>query len=97
MGHVERLAVRVDHTVLEWWNVGIEGVFERHLLAMRGHHEGSPGMDNQALHRIDVSTAIGLIEEAGFVVEAQTYMLNNPADDHTLHPRELERNTDRLY
>lgn len=59
-------------------------------------HEGSPGMDNQALHRIDVGTAIGLIEEAGFVVEAQAYMLNNPADDHTLHQRELERNTDRF-
>jgi len=59
-------------------------------------HEGSPGMDNQALHRIDVDTAMGLLEEAGFVVEAQAYFLNNPADDHTLHQRELERNTDRF-
>ncbi len=59
-------------------------------------HEGSPGMDNQALHRIDVNSAIELIEAAGFVVEAQAYMLNNPADDHTLHQRELDRNTDRF-
>lgn len=59
-------------------------------------HEGSAGADNQALHRIDVGTAIGLIEEAGFVVEAQAYMLNNPADDHTLHQRETERNSDRF-
>ncbi len=59
-------------------------------------HEGSAGMDNQALHRIDVDTAFGLLEEAGFVVEAQAYMLNNAADDHTLHQRELERNTDRF-
>lgn len=59
-------------------------------------HEGSPGMDNQALHRIDVGTTIGLLEEAGFVVEAQAYMLNNPADDHTQHQREMERNSDRF-
>jgi predicted methyltransferase len=59
-------------------------------------HEGSPGMDNQALHRIDVGTAIGLLEEAGFVVEAQAYMLNNPADDHTLHMREMDRMSDRF-
>ena len=59
-------------------------------------HEGSPGMDNAALHRIDVGSAIQIVEAAGFVVEAQAYMLNNPADDHTLHMRELERNTDRF-
>ena len=59
-------------------------------------HEGSPGMDNQALHRIDVGTTIGLLEEAGFVVEAQSYVLNNPADDHSVHMREMERNSDRF-
>jgi predicted methyltransferase len=59
-------------------------------------HEGSPGMDNAALHRIDVNSAIAIVEAAGFVVEAQAYMLNNPADDHTLHMRELERNSDRF-
>lgn len=59
-------------------------------------HEGTLGMDNATLHRIDVGTAIQFIEAAGFVVEAQAYMLNNPADDHTLHMREMERNSDRF-
>lgn len=59
-------------------------------------HEGTIGLDNQALHRIDVGTTKELLEEAGFVVEAEGDMLNNPADDHTLHQRELERNTDRF-
>ena len=59
-------------------------------------HEGSVGMDNAALHRIDVGTAIKAIEEAGFIVEAQSYVLNNPADDHTLHQNEMNRNSDRF-
>lgn len=59
-------------------------------------HEGSPELDNAALHRIDVASAIDIIEAAGFVVEAQAYMLNNSDDDHSLHMRELERNTDRF-
>ena len=59
-------------------------------------HEGTPGMDNAALHRIDVATAIRAIEEAGFIVEEQSYVLNNPADDHTLHQNQMERNSDRF-
>ena len=59
-------------------------------------HEGSVGMNNAELHRIDVGSAIEIIEAAGFVVEEQSYVLNNPADDHTLHQNQLERNTDRF-
>lgn len=61
-------------------------------------HEGSAGNDNPALHRIEVATAVGFLEQAGFVVEAQSYLLNNPADDQSLHMRDesLERNTDRF-
>jgi predicted methyltransferase len=59
-------------------------------------HEGTAGNDNQALHRIDVDTVIGLLEEAGFVVEAQSYVLHNPNDDHNVHMRETERTTDRF-
>lgn len=58
-------------------------------------HEGTAGMDNTSLHRIDVGTTISLLEEAGFVVEAQSYVLDNPADDHTLHQNQFD-NTDRF-
>lgn len=61
-------------------------------------HEGNPGANNADLHRIDVGTTIQFLQEAGFVVEAQSYLLDNPADDHSLHMRDesLERNTDRF-
>jgi len=61
-------------------------------------HEGSPGMDNATLHRIRLSTAIVALEDAGFVVEATSDLLNNPADDHTLiyNDKSLARNTDRI-
>jgi len=61
-------------------------------------HEGSAGQDNAALHRIEVTVATNALEKAGFVVEEVAEILNNPADDHTLHMRDesLQRNTDRF-
>lgn len=52
-------------------------------------HTGIAGADNQALHRIEADTAIGLLREVGFVVDAQAYMLNDPTDDHSLRVQEL--------
>lgn len=61
-------------------------------------HEGSAGQDNGELHRIEVAVAKEGLEAVGFVVEAVSDVLDNPADDHTLHMRDesLERNTDRF-
>ena len=61
-------------------------------------HAGSPGQDNNALHRIDPAVAKELLAEAGFVLEAESDLLANPADDRTLHMRDesLGRNTDRM-
>lgn len=61
-------------------------------------HEGSAGMDNAALHRIEVSVASAALQQAGFVVEAVSDVLDNSADDHTLPIRDpsLNRNTDRF-
>ena len=61
-------------------------------------HEGSSGKDNAELHRMETATAVSMLEEAGFVVEAQSEILDNPKDDHSLHMRDesLERNTDRF-
>ncbi len=61
-------------------------------------HEGSPGLDNATLHRIRLGTAVVALEDAGFIVEATSDLLNNPDDDHTLiySDESLGRNTDRI-
>jgi predicted methyltransferase len=61
-------------------------------------HEGSAGNDNGELHRMEADVAVSLLEDAGFTVEAVSDILDNPADDHTLHMRDesLQRNTDRF-
>jgi len=62
-------------------------------------HEGTPGADNAALHRIPLQEALAAVREAGFtVVESDSDILNVPSDDHTQAPfaAELERNTDRF-
>lgn len=61
-------------------------------------HEGNPGADNAALHRIVPQQVIDHITSLGFVLEGQSDILNNPADDHTKPPFDpsVERNTDRF-
>ena len=61
-------------------------------------HEGSAGQDNAALHRVELAVAKQALENAGFIVEAVSEVLHNPADDHTLNIRDesLQRNTDRF-
>jgi predicted methyltransferase len=61
-------------------------------------HEGSAGLDNATLHRIELATAKEALENAGFIVEAVSEVLDNPADDHTLNygDESLGRNTDRF-
>ena len=61
-------------------------------------HEGSAGLDNASLHRIELATAKEALENAGFIVEATSDVLHNPADDHTLRydDESLARNTDRF-
>lgn len=46
-------------------------------------HVGNDGQDNKPLHRIPVATARDLIKKAGFTIEAESTLLQNPADDHT--------------
>ncbi|HEX3949100.1 MAG TPA: hypothetical protein VHW95_04540 [Steroidobacteraceae bacterium] len=45
---------------------------------------GSGVRDTETLHRIDPGTLRTEIEAAGFVLEAQSGLLRNPQDDHTL-------------
>ncbi len=61
-------------------------------------HEGTPGADNVALHRIAFDDAVKAVLQSGFVLAGASDVLNNPADDHSVGPFDpsLERNTDRI-
>ena len=61
-------------------------------------HEGTPGADNAALHRIAFDKAVKSIIGIGFVLTGASDLLDNPEDDHTLGPFDpsLGRNTDRF-
>ena len=61
-------------------------------------HEGIAGQDNTKLHRIDKSIVIAQAKEAGFVVETDSNVLANPADNHTLavFDPSLRGHTDRF-
>ena len=61
-------------------------------------HVGTAGQDNADLHRIEKATARDLLTEAGFVIEAESGILMNSADDHTLGIRDpsLRFMTDRM-
>jgi predicted methyltransferase len=61
-------------------------------------HVGNPDGDNNSLHRIDKALAIELATAAGFVVEGDSDLLANPADDHTqgVFSEGLRGQTDRF-
>lgn len=61
-------------------------------------HAGMEGQDNADLHRMVPADARRLLTEAGFEVETESDLLDNPDDDHTRAVRDpsLNRNTDRF-
>ncbi|NIW25374.1 MAG: class I SAM-dependent methyltransferase [Gammaproteobacteria bacterium] len=61
-------------------------------------HEGSPGMDNDELHRMLKADAQSWIEEAGFEIIEDSDLLHTSADDHSMYimAPELGRDTDRF-
>lgn len=61
-------------------------------------HVGIAGQNNNELHRIEPAIAKRLLEAAGFVVEAESDLLANPADNHALGIRDasLERRSDQF-
>ena len=62
-------------------------------------HVGIAGQDNTKLHRIEPAVARRLITSAGFTIEAESRLLANPKDDHTLvvFDPSLHRDTDRFF
>ena len=71
---------------------GILGVVDHYAAA------GSPRETGNTLHRIDPQIVIEELEAAGFVLEAQSDVLRNPEDDHTLNMSapEIRGKTDRF-
>ena len=61
-------------------------------------HVGVAGQDNAELHRMETSKARELIEQAGFVIEAESDILMNADDDHMLGIRDpsIRFATDRM-
>jgi predicted methyltransferase len=62
-------------------------------------HIGLAGQDNASLHRMQASTAVALLTEAGFTVTAQSDLFTNPADDHLLmvYDETIYLHTDRFF
>ena len=62
-------------------------------------HEGTPGSDNLALHRIAFDDAVKAVLQSGrYALVGASDILDNPSDDHTKTPfdESLGRNTDRM-
>jgi predicted methyltransferase len=66
-------------------------------------HAASPGGDTRAvvekLHRIDPAVVKADFQRAGFVLEAESDLLKNPADDHSLNvfDEKIRGRTDRFF
>lgn len=59
-------------------------------------HVGIAGQNNAQFHRIQVAQAKDVLTKAGFVIEAESNLLANPADDHTKGVRDMAGHTDQL-
>ena len=61
-------------------------------------HVGVAGRDNAELHRMEVSKARELLIASGFSIEAESDILMNSSDDHTMGIRDpsIRYNTDRM-
>jgi len=61
-------------------------------------HIGISGQDNAKLHRVPIEAAKAALLKAGFVIEAESDLLRNPQDNHTLFIKDpsLRWHTDRM-
>lgn len=65
-------------------------------------HAAQPGSglrDTDTLHRIDPASIIREVQAAGFVLEAQSDLLRNPADTHTsiVFDPQIRGHTDQVF
>jgi predicted methyltransferase len=61
-------------------------------------HVGSPGADNEKLHRIDPALVFAVVEASPFELDGTTEVLKNPADTHTerVFAPDVRGHTDRF-
>ena len=62
-------------------------------------HHDAPGSGTSAtrtLHRIDAEAVKEQVAAAGFVLEAESGVLDNPNDPHDVSPREVEPTSDKF-
>ena len=61
-------------------------------------HIGAAGHDNRELHRIEPDIIRAALQEAGFIIEAESDLFANPDDDHSLgvYDEEIYLKTDRV-
>jgi predicted methyltransferase len=59
-------------------------------------HVGIEGQNNAQFHRMQLAQARDVLTKAGFRVEADSSILQNPADDHTKPVRDMARHTDQF-
>lgn len=59
-------------------------------------HVGIAGQNNAQFHRMQVAQAKDVLTKAGFVIEAESSILANPADDHTKGVRDMAGHTDQF-
>jgi predicted methyltransferase len=59
-------------------------------------HVGIAGQDNAAFHRMQIAQARDVLTKAGFTIDAESDILDNPADDHTKGVRDMARHTDQF-
>jgi predicted methyltransferase len=61
-------------------------------------HVGIAGQDNASFHRMQLQQAKDVLTKAGFTIEAESSILQNPADDHTKGVRDpsVARHTDQF-
>lgn len=61
-------------------------------------HSGIPGQNNERLHRMVKSDAVDIVQAAGFVLEEESDLLANPADNprRSIFDPMLNRDTDQF-
>ena len=61
-------------------------------------HVGTADHDNRELHRIEPHIIRAALQQAGFIIEAESDLFSNPEDDHSLevYDEEIYLKTDRV-
>jgi predicted methyltransferase len=77
----------------------VDSAIQRVSLPGKGEDHDAPGTGigaTRTLHRIDAEAVKEQVTAAGFVLEAESDVLDNPNDPHDVSPREVEPTSDKF-